>query len=112
MESFFSKYSCLSLSYDGNSFCTRDWDCHSNPHHVGWIICPIEHAEMMKAEVKVYNYYLNGDVWEYKITRADGSISRSCGFYGSDPKENGMLAYWKESLTKEELAQALKMTAR
>lgn len=44
------------------------------------------------AEVKVYDEYLTGEIYGFKEIDKEGKEVDSCwGFYGSDPKENGML---------------------
>jgi hypothetical protein len=45
----------------------------------------------LESEVKVMDQYLRGDVYGYKLFSAEGDKEDSCwGFYGDDPKENGM----------------------
>jgi hypothetical protein len=47
---------------------------------------------LLVSEVSVYDQFIRGDVYGYTITDDDGSHIDSCGgFYGDDPKENGML---------------------
>lgn len=46
--------------------------------------------EHMLAEVETYDQYLLGDVWGFEATYDDGSEDSCWGFYGSDPKTNGM----------------------
>lgn len=42
-------------------------------------------TEMLKAEVAVYNQYMQGDIWEYIIRDANGSYAGGCGgFYGEE----------------------------
>ena len=47
--------------------------------------------ELMRAEVKVYDQYLTGDIWQARVEGSDGEILDSCsGFYGLDhAKEEG-----------------------
>lgn len=55
--------------------------------------------ECLTTEVKTYDQYLRGDVWQFNLTRPPcptcgnpGEIVDSCsGFYGMDPLTNGML---------------------
>ena len=117
-EEFDKHYVALTLylyDHSGLSIKARPFGCNWDSGPVGHIICPIEHdnaEEIMLAEIKTYDQYLQGDVWGYRITR-DSKEEDSCwGFFGSNPKENGMLAYWEDSLTKEELAQALNDVAK
>ncbi len=49
---------------------------------------------ILEDEVKLYNQYLSGDVYGFIEKDAEGVEVNSCwGFYGSDPKENGMLEH-------------------
>ncbi len=53
-------------------------------------------------EVETYNQFLTGDVYGFKVMNAEGEEEDSCwGFYGSDPKENGMLDHVGAKLLEE-----------
>lgn len=53
-------------------------------------------ANRLKAEVQIYNYYLEGEVYGYKLTDKAGELVDSCfGFYGPI-KESGILDYFNE----------------
>lgn len=56
--------------------------------------------------IKTFQQWANGDVYGYELL-VDGEVVDSCfGFYGDDPKKNGMLDYLgKENL---DLVEALK----
>jgi len=46
----------------------------------------------LKSEVEVYDQYLTGDVYGFQLLDPEGEeIDSSWGFFGSDPKENGMM---------------------
>lgn len=48
--------------------------------------------KVLEAEVEVYNYYLQGNVYGYRLLGNDGEEQDSCwGFYGPDYRKNGML---------------------
>lgn len=55
----------------------------------------------LRGEVEVYDQYLRGDVYGFVIENWDGDAIDSCwGFYGDDPKVNGMLDHW-DTATRE-----------
>lgn len=50
-------------------------------------------ATILNSEVVVYDQYLRGDVWGFRV-KADGEETDSCwGFYGDDPVSNGILEH-------------------
>jgi hypothetical protein len=61
---------------------------------------------LLQDEVRTYRMYLTGDIWGFTIEegvmcesckRVEWEVVDSCGgFYGSDPKENGMLGNVEE----------------
>lgn len=45
-------------------------------------------------EVETYHQYLSGDIWGFRVLDQDGDEVDSCwGFYGDDPKTNGMIEH-------------------
>lgn len=58
----------------------------------------IERArECLRSEVKVYDQHLRDDCYGFEITDEDGEVVDSCwGFYGPEPKENGMSDHFPE----------------
>jgi len=51
-------------------------------------------TDILNGEVENYDQYLRGDVYGFIIEDKEGNELDSCGgFYGDDPKENGMLDY-------------------
>lgn len=62
-------------------------------------------AEVLEGEVAVYAQYLEGDVYGFSIE--DGDYENSCwGFYGLDPKKNGMLEHVEEKYHEALIAAA------
>ena len=52
---------------------------------------------VLEGEVKTYDQYLTGDIYFYVLENSKGEIIDSCGgFYGHDPKSNGMLDHIDE----------------
>lgn len=98
------------------------FSCPWDSGQVGWIYCTkakaieectsVEKAEeYLRGEVETYSQWLGGDVWGFEVREyecdEDGEetdeyeVLDSCwGFYGSDPKKNGMA----EHLSAPELA--------
>ena len=50
----------------------------------------------LRDEVAAYDQYLRGEVYGYVLKdRVTGEVLDACwGFFGSDPRENGMADYW------------------
>lgn len=54
--------------------------------------------KVIEKEIETYNLYLDGEVYYFVIEDENGNVVDSCsGFYGSDPKTNGMSDHinWK-----------------
>lgn len=48
----------------------------------------------LRAEIELLSQWANGEVYGYTLHDADGEEIDSCwGFYGDDPRENGMMEY-------------------
>jgi hypothetical protein len=99
--------------HSGITISTTPFSCPWDSGQVGWIYVTkarlreefmvkrvtkdiISRAEnVLRAEVQTYNQYLRGEVYGFTLYEAeDGCFVEldSCGwFYGSDPRENGML---------------------
>jgi hypothetical protein len=105
--------------HSGITISTGDFGDKWDSGQVGWIYCTKENArkEMMakrltkkvmaqvlknlECEVEIYDQYLTGDVWGYEVESHDGVYEDSCwGFFGSDPKKNGMWDHWSEEIRK------------
>ncbi|RLB70463.1 MAG: hypothetical protein DRH04_03520 [Deltaproteobacteria bacterium] len=89
--------------HSGCAMNTTGFGCRWDSDPVGYIVCDPETIERefagdfdraekaIQAEVKVYSQWLEGDVWGYVLEDDEGNEIDSCwGFYGSDPKENGI----------------------
>jgi len=95
--------------HGGITMNTTGFSCPWDSGQVGWIYCTKEDfiketgytekelfeegkAEaLLKGEVETYDQYLTGDVYGFVLEDEDGNQIDSCwGFYGSDPRTNGM----------------------
>lgn len=48
-------------------------------------------TQYLKNEVETYSQYLEGEVYGFEVVDEDDNVTDSCfGFYGSDPKVNGI----------------------
>lgn len=57
--------------------------------------------EWLRGEVEIFDQYLRGDVYGF-IVEEDGEEVDSCwGFYGEDPRTNGMSAYVDDELIQQ-----------
>ena len=57
--------------------------------------------EWLKGEIKTFDQYLRGDVYGF-IVEVDGEEIDSCwGFYGEDPRTNGMSDYVDDELIQQ-----------
>ncbi len=53
--------------------------------------------KVLESEVEVYGQWVNGDVWGFVLEDDKGDTIDACwGFYGSDPRENGMDGHIEE----------------
>jgi len=58
--------------------------------------------EYLQNEVAVYDQFLTGDVWGFRMLDSRGEEKDACwGFYGDDPIENGMVDHLDEKYRKE-----------
>jgi hypothetical protein len=106
--------------HSGLTISTRPFGCIFDSGQVGWIICDNETIERefkgdralagkcLRAEVEVYDDYLTNNVYGFIIEDENGEHIDSCwGFYGSDPRTNGMADYLsEEELELAELSEA------
>jgi hypothetical protein len=95
--------------HSGITMNTTGFDCPWDSGQVGFIYVPRQDImkeydkkyltkslrarveARLKAEVEVYDQYLRGDVYGFILEDENGETIDSCwGFYGSDPKTNGM----------------------
>lgn len=71
--------------------------------------------KLLDAEVETYNYYVEGDVYGFRIVDEDDNEVDSCwGFYGTDFLTNGMLEYINSEnlgdITQEQLEELVENT--
>ena len=105
--------------HSGITISTAPFSCPWDSGQIGWIYITKEKAKEiygvkeitkkikekiiddLKLEVEVYNMYLTNEVYCYKLYKKEGEnlieIDDCGGFYGFDPKKNGIL----ESLPEE-----------
>jgi hypothetical protein len=74
--------------HSGISISTRPFSCPWDSRQIGFIYAPRgcfdgpEGFEILEEEVKVYNQYLNGEVYYYVVKDQEGDILDFCGgFY-------------------------------
>ncbi len=98
--------------HSGLSISTGAFSCSWDSGQVGYIYVEKTKAieecgdleivkDQLLGEVKTYDQYLDNDIWGFAIEKREHCNScdhdeweyfdSCCGFYGSDPKENGML---------------------
>lgn len=87
------------MDHSGLSMSTGPFSCGWDSGQVGFIytteakmkefgVASEDVEACLKAEVKIYSQYLEGDVWGYQIETEDGEVVDSCwGFYGHDVAE-------------------------
>lgn len=108
---------------------TKPFSCPFDGYQIGFIAvsnakCIEEYGqnynietvkEVLISEIKLFNQYLNGDVYGFelyeinkcdKCGHGDDEIIDSCyGFYGQDIETNGILDYLDDDIKKEILKQ-------
>lgn len=63
--------------------------------------CMERARQVILAEIETYSQYLRGDVYGFQLLDAYGGVVDSCwGFYGDDPKTNGMIEHWDDETRK------------
>lgn len=117
------KYVCASLplylyDHSGITMNTTGFACRWDSGRVGWIYVTWELARRkwtgsddeiraaaiacLLSEVKVYDQYISNEVYRFVVEQYDQDdgvwveVDACGGFYGSDPRENGMLEHWDE----------------
>lgn len=87
------------LDHSGITMNTTGFSCPWDSGQVGFIYATAETIaetgvraeeveEQLRAEVKIYDQYISGDVWEYVIKDEDGNdLESCCGFYGRESAE-------------------------
>ena len=98
--------------HSGITISTKPFSCRWDSGQYGWIVLPkevyaknfptfrgrwtkkqLEAADkVIEAEVEVFDQYLRGDVYGFRVLDKEGEEEDSCwGFYGDDIRENGIL---------------------
>lgn len=104
--------------HSGITIRTTPFSCPWDSGQVGYIYCTKRNAkdcgfsltaegsvervtEGLVSEVEQYDQYLRGDVWGFRLLTDDDELVDSCwGFYGSDPKTNGMAEHLPAEMLK------------
>lgn len=99
------------FDHSGLSISTSPFSCRWDSGQIGFIFVSKENIRKeygkkivskklretaigyLENEVKTYDQYLTGDVYGFQLFRDDEEIDSCWGFYGSDPKTNGMMDY-------------------
>ena len=106
---------CLPIymyDHSGITISTEPFSCRWDSGQVGWIYAnPEEIANLsdpstefvkslLRNEIKLLDEYLTGEVWSYTLEEGTKcgecghtefeELDSGCGFYGPDPKENGI----------------------
>lgn len=110
--------------HSGITMRTSPFSCPWDSGQVGWIYITWERARKewtgtddeirekaercLEAEVKVYDQFIRGDVWGFEVQelvneddedRLDDeweTVDSCWGFFGDDPKTNGMIEHWSD----------------
>jgi len=88
--------------HSGITMNTKGFSCGWDSGQVGWIYItkdkieaeswtPEQAEKYLEGEVQVYDDYLTGNVYGYKVTDADGEDKDSCWGYYGDPEESGCI---------------------
>ena len=124
----FEKYIALPVykyEHSGIAISTTPFSCSWDSGKIGYIYVSKEDVRkgytvkritnklkqkvlsVLKGEIETFNTYINNDIYGFKILNEDGDIIDSCyGFYGTDWKNNGIIAYIDNELldvTEKEL---------
>jgi len=115
--------------HSGITMSTGPFTCPWDSGQVGWIIatreqliklghdvdnlCSTEVESWLREEVKTYDQFLRGDVYGFRLlappitcdkcqhTVDDEEVDSCWGFYGDDPKENGISDHLPDKYRKE-----------
>ena len=116
IDKYFVLLSVFMFDHSGVALNTTGFSCPWDSGQVGYVYCTkeravaesgsIEQAEKnMRSEIETYSQYINGEVFGFILEEGEpcshGEIHwehvDSCwGFYGLDPKQNGMLEHMTE----------------
>lgn len=106
--------------HSGITISTEPFSCSWDSGQIGYVFITPQRAEelgvaiwddepwfdyikrlegYLKNEVKMYDNYVTGDVYGYRVVDQEGNEEDSCwGYYGSDLKENGILDEFSSQL--------------
>jgi hypothetical protein len=107
--------------HSGITMSTAPFSCPWDSGQVGYIICTMARYKMMTGrkainkalkdrlvqslqnEVKEYDHYLTGEVYDLEILE-DGEVTDSVGgFYGTEWEKNGLMGYVPNHLRNKDL---------
>ena len=101
--------------HSGLTVATTPFQCRWDSGQVGFVIVTKEQirenfvvkrvtkklikraSELLQGELKTYNQDLSGDVYGFTCYKDGDAVDSCCGFYGTNPNENGMF----DSVPKE-----------
>ena len=110
------------IAHSGITIRTTPFECRWDSGQIGYIIASRKKIReefsvkriskkliakvtaLLEGEVKVYDQYVTGDVYGFKMFVDGKETDACCGFFGSDVKTNGVLDY----VTDTELVEAIK----
>lgn len=120
LELFYRKYVGLNLylyDHSGITISTEPFSCPWDSSMVGFIYVDKEKIrkefgvknvtqklmktvkEILKHEIEIYDLYLRGEIYGFKLYDKDDNLVDSCyGFYGTNWGENGMKDYVPKEL--------------
>lgn len=112
---FFSQFLALPIylfNHSGQSISTSPFSCRWDSGKIGYIYVDKKTVlsefggkkvtkklkekvlNILNGEIEIYNEYIEGNVYGFKVEDEDENIIESCyGFYGNDFKTNGMLEH-------------------
>lgn len=106
--------------HSGRSLSTTPFGCRWDSGQVGYIYASLKDVndaghewkrwsekrrakvrEWLVDEIAEFNEYINGNVYGFRIMEGDKEVDSCWGFYGDDPRTNGMAYYVNEELIEE-----------
>ena len=111
--------------HSGITVSTTPFSCPWDSGQIGWIYASVEKVKkdfgwkrltkkrrdeiksILDGEIKVLDQYLQGDIYGFNLIGGEGDVLDSCwGFYGDDPKTNGMAEHLNQLLDTLEIRRA------